>query len=268
MPDRKRLIQKIKSIHQRIRKLRKVSDTERLLHEINNINSAIRGLINYHEETTWVHVVMTRFSERLKWAGYNSLKQYGGKWVRAKDTNNWTSVHERYDTMIPAIEYNGLTVGITNLAFSKWKIPRLKIPDETPYSERGREIHRRRTGKKPVKARADELLTVSLSELIGFKLTGRRYNFEYFLNKAYAFNRDKGKCRVCRNELYIWNTQTHHINPILPMNEINRVPNLASVHQICHKRIHDKEDYSILGKKIWDKIRSFREKLGDFTSTE
>ncbi|MED0705267.1 hypothetical protein [Aneurinibacillus aneurinilyticus] len=45
------------------------------------------------------------------------------------------------------------------------------------------------------------------------------------------------------------------------MEQVNRVPNLASVHTQCHQMIHSTKDYSVLGKKVWHKILRFREEL-------
>ncbi len=89
----------------------------------------------------------------------------------------------------------------------------------------------------------------------------KKYNFEYFMNRAYAFNRDKGKCRVCGEEVENFNLHIHHINPKLPLETVNRVNNLAAVHDYCHHKIHSQQDNSSLGKKIWSKILKFREKL-------
>ncbi|MDQ0221023.1 HNH endonuclease [Peribacillus cavernae] len=98
--------------------------------------------------------------------------------------------------------------------------------------------------------RADDMLSLHYSELIAKGKTNKLYNFEYFLNRAYAFNRDGGKCRVCTDP--IWSPEDihiHHIRPYLPMDEVNRVQNLATVHRKCHQAIHKK------------KIKDFREKL-------
>lgn len=60
------------------------------------------------------------------------------------------------------------------------------------------------------------------------------------MNREYAFNRDKGKCKICSNELDVDSVHCHHINPKLPINEVNKVKNLASVCKGCHKLIHTK----------------------------
>ena len=82
----------------------------------------------------------------------------------------------------------------------------------------------KRTGKKTLKVRADELLSLNWSKIIKIGHKEKLYNFEYFMNRAYAFNRDKGKCRVCKEELRNDNIHIHHINPKLPLEEVNRVP--------------------------------------------
>jgi len=109
--------------------------------------------------------------------------------------------------------------------------------------------------------RADELLSINLSELIAKGLTGGIYNFEYYMNRAYAFNRDKGKCRISNEELFPHEIHTHHISPYLSLNEVNKVRNLATIHKDLHPLIHSTADYSHLGTKVWRKIQDFREKL-------
>jgi len=87
------------------------------------------------------------------------------------------------------------------------------------------------------------------------------YNFEYFLNRGYAFNRDKGKCRICGEYLNKTNVEFHHIQTLLPLESVNRVPNLASVCKACHELIHDKCITPNMSKKILRKLSRMREKL-------
>jgi RNA-directed DNA polymerase len=260
-PNQKRLEGKIKGIHKVIKKIKRATKKEDLIHWINLINSKIRGLIQYYESTTKVNVYMKKYVDKLHYAAYLALRKHGGYKLPAKYVDNLRSIHENYTTMIPVIEYNGLKIGITRLDFCKWKKGTNKSPLETPYTERGRRIYMNRTGKKPLKVRADELLGLNLSKIIKIGQIGRLYNFEYFMNRAYAFNRDKGKCRICKGALQADNVHIHHITPKLPIEEVNRVPNLASMHINCHKMIHSSKDYSKIGKVTWGKILGFREKL-------
>ncbi|NUU75750.1 group II intron reverse transcriptase/maturase [Paenibacillus xylanilyticus] len=260
-PDRDRIATKVKEIHRDIKHLRAASSMEFLIHDINLVNNKIRGLINYYQAATWINISLSIFKERLKYASYKSLLKFGGKWTRANQVNNLISIHESYTEHIAAIEYKGLKVGVTSIGFSKWNKAMLKKPSETPYTPEGRQIYSNRTAKKPLKARADDTLSEHLSMLIATGINGRLYTFEYYLNRAYAFNRDKGKCRICRKEVHRYDLHFHHINKMLPSDLVNKVGNLATMHMKCHSMIHSKLDYSEFGTKIWKSILSFREKL-------
>lgn len=260
-PNQKRLKEKVNEIHKTIKKMKGATKKEELIHWMNLINSKIRGLVQYYECTTKVNVYMKKHTDKLHYAAYLKLRRHGGYKLPAKQADNLRSVHEKYETKIPVIEYNGLKIGVTRLDFCKWQKAKNKSPNETPYTESGRQMYMKRTGKKSVKVRADELLSLSLSKIIKIGHREKLYNFEYFMNRAYAFNRDKGRCRVCKEELQGDDIRIHHINPRLPLEEVNRVPNLASMHEHCHQMIHSSKDYSTVGKMIWEKILGFREKL-------
>ncbi|TEB04256.1 HNH endonuclease [Pelotomaculum schinkii] len=119
-------------------------------------------------------------------------------------------------------------------------------------------MYQKRTSRKQLLARADELLLPQRSEVKS--RDSKLYNFEFYLNRAYAFNRDRGKCKVC-GDFIMDKIHFHHINPNLSRNLVNRVSNLASVHSECHEKVHDGHDYSSLPKIIWKKILRYREKL-------
>ncbi|MGO4695404.1 group II intron reverse transcriptase/maturase [Paenibacillus sp. 2TAB26] len=266
-PNQERLKSKIKEIHDEIRSLRRLRVVgnqilkEQVVHKINLVNSKIRGLIQYYEIATWVNYDLNKYANILSFAAFKALKRYGGYWCKASEVNNLTSIHMNYDTQIPTIDYNGLKVGITNIKFCKRTNPTYKNQVETPYSKEGREAYFTRTTKKPVAVRADEILLLNQSKALSQRLSGPIYNFEYYLNRAYAFNRDKGKCRVCSEFLPSWDIETHHVSPKLPLTVVNRVMNLASVHKGCHEFIHSNQNLEHLGKKIWLKILDFREKV-------
>jgi len=266
VPDKERLKAKVKEIQRSIKDLKrkngKMTGKTDIIHAINLINSKIRGLINYYQHATWVNIALQKYADRLAFTSYKSLKKYGGRWVPANRTHNLLSVHSQYEVQIPAIEYMGMWIGITRLSFCKWKAPTPKIPQETPYTITGRKLYRERTNKKPLLARADDLLTDEFSKRIAAGQTlHSRYNFEFFLNRAYAFNRDKGCCRVCGGFTQSFELHTHHINPALSIDKVNKVGNLATTHDSCHRTIHDGCDYSHLGKKVWSNIQKFRKHL-------
>ena len=67
---------------------------------------------------------------------------------------------------------------------------------------------------------------------------GHLNNFEFVMNRAYALNRDRLKCRVCGKWLIDSTPYTHRINPRLPLDRVNRVNNLISVHRKCYQAIN------------------------------
>ena len=89
-----------------------------------------------------------------------------------------------------------------------------------------------------------------------------KYNFEYYMNREYAFNRDKGKCRCCGKYLLYDDTRAcHHTKPYLPINLVNKVENLAWVCDKCYKQIHSPKEIDSEDIKIKRKIEKFRAKL-------
>lgn len=261
-PNKQRLSLKKKELMKRAKELRHSKNTNELINKMNLLNSAIRGIVNYYAPAANVSVALSRTSFNLQYTVYKSLKRFGGKWIRADRVLNLKSVHENYITKIPSISYGDKWIGVTSLSFSKWTKVRPKNQEETPYSPEGRKIHIKITGKKPLKVRADELLSLTPQDLISKGLTGGKYNFEYHLNRPYAFNVDRGKCRICKDDLHKDNVYTHHVRPYLPLSEVNKVKNLATVCMSCHKTIHNNIDYTdILDKKQLKKLTEYREKL-------
>jgi len=122
----------------------------------------------------------------------------------------------------------------------------------------------KRTKKKRQYARLEEILTEKTSMLIAAGITDKNYNFEYYMNRAYALNRDKVKCRCCGKWLYTGIVCTHRINPYLPINKINKVSNLASMDKNCFELVNNATaDISHLETEIRRKIQSFRKRLGN-----
>lgn len=260
-PDRTRLQAKMKELHRKVNQLKRCGSKEQLMREIYTFNAAIRGIIQYYQGTTWVNIALRKYAHNLRTKAMRILEKYGGIWLPAHQTKNLPSVHTEYTEKVPAIQVKDMYIGVTSLSFCRWKKTELKRPKETPYTAEGRAIYRARTSKKPRLARADDILTAHLEKWVQHEGAKEINNFEYALNRAYAYNRDKKKCRTCGEVIPSEEMSFHRINPYLPLGKINRVNNLASVHERCHRMIHDEQDYSTLEKKQWRKIQKFREKL-------
>ncbi|MED2766048.1 group II intron reverse transcriptase/maturase [Bacillus thuringiensis] len=268
-PNTGNLIRKVEQIKSAMKLILDTKNTKQVVDRINKVNAIIMGVINYYRYASHVNAVVKDEAFRLKWFAYSRLKRKFRRsklvrWIPAKESANMREQHKNYETLIPALEYKDMWIGVTSLGFAKWDKDTNKVKDqkETPFTPLGREIRRRNTGKKPLTARADELLSLHLSKAIALDLNKNKiYNFEYFLNRAYAFNRDKGNCKICKCYLKPQDVNIHHNKPKLPLDRVNKVMNLSSLCISCHWKIHDGKDYTQLGKTIWNKITKYRNML-------
>lgn len=259
-PNTKKVKDKVEGIKTLIRDIKSCENKKEIVHQINQINLTIRGIVQYYENATLVNKELAKYSHELARMATRYLRRrVSVEIVPAYTVNNLVSVHENRKQLIPSIRTQDLLIGVTNIGFCTFKKPTYKNHSETPYSRNGRELYQTRTSKKPIKERADELLTLNLSEKI---LLGKTFhNFEYAMNRCYAYNRDKGKCRICGELVRTYETHTHHIDRKLPLKLINKVNNLATTHEQCHKMIHSTKDFSkIVGQKTWNKILTYRKK--------
>ena len=261
-PDRERLCRKVDALTDSIKKIPRETSREKLIDEINRINSQIRGVIQYYQCCTWVSVSMEKYGRKLQLAASRRLKQFKGKWIPAKETQNLPRIHQNYRQKLPSVKYRDIYIGVTSLTFCQWQETRGKNPKETPYTEEGRDINFRRTKKKRIQARLDELYSENVATAVLNGKWGHLNNFEFVMNRAYALNRDRLKCRVCGKWLIDNTPYTHRINPRLPLDRVNRVNNLISVHRKCYQAINTPgTDVSIFDADAQKRIRNYREKL-------
>ena len=262
IPDRKRLNQKIDIIARNIKKIPRNYSREQMIGAINQVNSQIRGLIQYYQCCTWVNISMRKYSRQLQLIARGRLKQYKGKWIPANQTQNLPRVHQRYKQKIPAIKYRDIYVGFTALSFCRWEKTVPKKAEETPYTESGRQIYFERTKKKRINARLDDMYSEKADRASSYGKWGRLNNFEFIMNRAYALNRDKLKCRVCGGWLIANTPWAHRVNPYLPLDQVNRVNNLVSLHKKCFCAVNNlDQDISEFDVKAQKKILGYREKL-------
>ncbi len=262
LPDRKRLKRKVDAIAQYIKDIPRSASREQVIKEICLINSQIRGLINYYQNCTWVNLAMDKHRSRLRLVTMHWLKAYKGKWIPANKTQNLVRVHEKYRGKIPAIEYKGMFIGVTDLTFVRWQVTGKKNQAETPFTEEGRDLYFQRTKKKRQNDRLDSMYNLRAMEQISHDRWGKHFDFEFYMNRAYALNRDRLKCRVCGGWLIACTPYAHRIDPHLPQNKVNKVGNLASMHKECMEAVNNlNADLSRFDSKARRKIAIFREKL-------
>lgn len=261
-PEKERFQRKMKDLSREIFYVRKTStlDMDRLIQNITRVNSIIVGLINYYSMCDQISVVIRKYAWLLKYTAYKSLKRYGGKWIRANEVSNLIGLHYGHLAHIPAVKYKEMYIGITDINFAKWDNPRNKIQGENPYTPEGRELYNKRMRKKGLRVRTDEVN--SSAHALAIRMSKHPlYNFEYFMNRPYTYNRDKGKCKICGGYLEPNEVHTHHVNKNLPMNQINKVKNLISVHRYCHDLIHSETEPTGLSEKTMKKLAKYRKQL-------
>jgi len=76
-PDGKRLKAKVTQIRQNIKAVKKITSKEQLIHQINLVNSQIRGLCEYYQAATWVNIDLAKYADTLLITAYCILKRGG-----------------------------------------------------------------------------------------------------------------------------------------------------------------------------------------------
>ncbi len=261
-PERERFQRKMQDLSRELFYLRKTStlDRERLIQNITRVNAIIVGLINYYSMCDQISVVIRKYAWLLKYTAYKSLKRYGGQWIRASEVSNLIGLHYGHKAHIPAIKYKDMYIGVTDINFAKWDNPRLKKQEENPYTSEGRELYNKRMRKKGLRVRTDE---VNSSEHAFYLRLSKHplYNFEYFMNRPYTYNRDKGKCKICGGFVEPNEARFHHVEKKLPTDKINKVKNLITVHPYCHDLIHNDETPNSLSEKTLKTLGKYRKKI-------
>lgn len=261
-PERVRFQRKMEDLSRELFYIRKTStlDKERLIQNITRVNSIIVGLINYYSMCDQISVVIRKYAWLLKYTAYKSLKRYGGQWIRAKDVANLSGLHYGHQAHIPAIKYKDMYIGITDINFAKWENPKQKNQEENPYTPEGRELYNKRMQRKGLRVRTDEVNSTEHALYIRMS-KNPLYNFEYFMNRPYTYNRDKGKCKICGGYIEPTEVRIHHVEKKLPMDQINKVKNLITVHKYCHDLIHSENEPSGLSEKTLKNLAKYRKKL-------
>ena len=268
-PDMERLTKKIHTLQKEVREIGLYTQSNTQAAQIQYVNSVIMGLAQYLQPSICSHAyhAIDRRVNNTALAVWKNLfpKQYNQMQVPLKELSNLPHRHEGYDSKTFAIQIDGKWFGIT-YAFITHSRYESKPFDQkmTPYTEDGRRRYvNYRTKHKPLPCDRPSINTpedIALSIYASGK--GWKANFEYFMNREYAYNRDKGKCKCCgRYFSELIPKHCHHVNPRLPIERINKVPNLAWLCIPCHRMVHNSPIPPELDAKAVRKIKKYREKL-------
>ncbi|GFG46845.1 group II intron reverse transcriptase/maturase [Streptococcus canis] len=265
-PDMKRLSKKIQNLCKEIRDIRNYSAVNSRIAQIQYINSVIMGIAEYIKigiSSHAFHVIDRRVNNSALSTWKRMYPDKYNEWqIPLKDLSNLPHRHEGYISKTLAIPYEDMWIGITMAFITHVRYEAKPFNQKmTPYTPEGRKIYvNYRNKNKPLPKDRPSINTSDDLRMAVY--AENKMNFEYFMNREYAFNRDKGKCRCCKTPLYENPTANcHHVDNKLPIDKINKVNNLAWVCRSCHLMIHGSEIPESLDTKVVKKIEKFREKL-------
>lgn len=265
-PDMIKLGAKIKNLCSEIRDIRNYSVANSRIARIQYINLVIMGIAEYIK----IGISSNAFNaidRRVNNSALSTWKRmypdkYNAWQIPLKKLSNLPHRHEGYISKTFAIPYEDMWVGFTMAFITHIQYEAKPFNQKmTPYTAEGRKIYvSYRNKHKPLPKDRPSINTEY--DLRMSVYAENNMNFEYFMNREYAFNRDKGACKCCKVELYENPTANcHHINNKLSLDKVNKVVNLAWVCRSCHMMIHGSPIPEKLNPKIVKKIESYKEKL-------
>ena len=247
IPNQETIRKKVRIILNKIVAIRYQETLLKKVVLMEKINSMIIGLSNYYRISIAKRIFMN-IDNQVYYTMYKTMRYINGT---AKDTlieldklGNLTNRHQGYKTKTFFIEYQGIKVGITKMFITPIQYARLFNPKMTPYTIEGRKLKsEENTKKQKGKYRQSIYNPYELFKIVGnSEKHNRIYNFEYVMNREYAYNRDKGKCIACKKFVNVGEVHCHHKDNTLPLNEINKLKNLATLCDFCHKLVHSQTE--------------------------
>lgn len=268
-PDMNRLTKKICNLSKEVRRIGLFTQPNTQAAQIQYVNSIIMGLAQYLQPSICsaaYHAIDRRVNNTALAVWKNLFpKRYNQMQVPLQTLCNLPHRYEGYKSKTFAIEIEGKWFGITCAFITHAKYETRPFNQHmTPYTEEGRRIYvSYRTKHKPLPCDRPSINTpedILLSAYARGK--GWKANFEYFMNREYAYNRDKGKCKCC-GRYFSDNLpkHCHHVNNELPVEKINKVSNLAWLCVPCHRMVHNSPIYPGTDQKTIRKIEQYKQKL-------
>lgn len=254
IPNNKKVKGKIAEISKDVKRLRmRVKYEEDRALAVETINSKIVGIAEYYKYSNCAYFFKT-WDNRLLYQTWKTVKYLNGNrgrfrklTIKANTSSNRVARHKHRNDRIFYLNIGETKMAITKFGFTQ-STDALRINHQmTPYTEEGRTIYQRNSKNNLPLLRNGTIYDLQQLEKRnkhGFAnrhLQKFRLTFEYLMNREYAYLRDRGKCKCCQLELWT-NFETHHVNPKLPPNLINKVTNLASLCRRCHKLLHSSKD--------------------------
>ncbi|NHN33267.1 reverse transcriptase domain-containing protein [Paenibacillus agricola] len=247
-PSPKRVLEQKRDLIKQANKLLDQDEHLRAIH-IERMNAKIVGIAEYWRQSI-AKKILCKLDRALDVTLFKVFKKaYGDNYrmqkVRICNLANRPNRHKFDNDGNPvtridkswAVKIEDQWIGVTKAAITPIKYCTKFNPILTPFSGAGRMAYAKSSNGRrfPISRPAlydDTTLASSLSGKRGI------YNFEYMMNREYAFNQTllKGahSCPACRALLVKGYRNCHHKNSKLPMDKINKVLNLIWLCSECH----------------------------------
>ena len=265
LPDMERLKEKIWKIADEVRKIGDVTERSVQAAQIQRVNSMIVGLAQYLQPSICshaFHAIDRRINNTALAVWKKSFPKHYNKYqIPMEKLCNLPHRHEGYKSKTFAVPIEGEWFGIT-MAFITHSKYESKPFDQrmTPYTEEGRRIYGYyRSKSKPLPCDRPSVNTAGDIQLSVYAKTV--YNFEYFMNREYAYNRDKGKCKCCKKPLFLDDKKfCYHVKGEVPLDKINKVQNLIWLCNDCYRMVNNGPIPPDIDEKVLKKIQKYKQK--------
>lgn len=143
-----------------------------------------------------------------------------------------------------------MKIDITEAPITAINYPRQFNPKLNPYTTEGRTLKVKLSGARERSRWSNTIYNpCKIFQVVGNNEKDKKiYNFEYILNREYAFYREKGKCIACKDFVNSGTMECHHKQTDLHIKLINKVRNLATLCKKCHREVHETSESN--NKKI------------------
>ncbi len=265
LPDMERLKDKIQKIANEVREIGEITERSVQAAQIQRVNSMIVGLAQYLQPSICSHAfhAIDRRINNTALAVWKRRfpKHYNKYQIPLEMLCNLPHRHEGYKSKTFAVPIEGEWFGITYAFITHSKYESKPFDQRmTPYSEEGRRIYSYyRNRSKPLPC---DRLSVNTAKDIQLSVYAKTvFNFEYFMNREYAYNRDNGKCKCCKTPLFLDNKKyCYHIKGELPLDKVNKVQNLIWLCNSCYRMVNNGPIPPNIDEKVLKRIEKYKQK--------
>ena len=265
LPDMERLKDKIQKIANEVREIGEITERSVQAAQIQRVNSMIVGLAQYLQPSICSHAfhAIDRRINNTALAVWKRRfpKHYNKYQIPLEMLCNLPHRHEGYKSKTFAVPIEGEWFGITYAFITHSKYESKPFDQRmTPYSEEGRRIYSYyRNRSKPLPCDRPSVNTAKDIQLSVYAKTV--FNFEYFMNREYAYNRDNGKCKCCKTPLFLDDKKyCYHIKGELPLDKVNKVQNLIWICNSCYRMVNNGPIPPNIDEKVLKRIEKYKQK--------